>query len=163
MSRTFYIDSPEIGSSYSALQPCASNPVSTLIRGMNYGCGIDPSTSYTSFNCFCTSSKSQLQWTLQSLIMDDCSTTPGGDVTASVHVTSALGLYNSYCQLPLMAAATRKISQRTRLPCAYHNTSFTDTDSNNDGHFGLRADSDSDSRWICGTCGSSKYIASTSQ
>lgn len=48
---------------------------------------------------------------MQSVIMDACSTTIGGEVTASQQITSALGLYNSYCQLPLMAAATGKISR----------------------------------------------------
>lgn len=103
---TYWINQAPLNSQYNALQSCAMSQVSTIIRGMSSGCGINPKTSYTSFDCFCTSSKQQLQWTLGQDVMNACSTDPGGDATASLQVTSAIQLYNSYCQLPLMDAAS---------------------------------------------------------
>lgn len=97
---TYYINQVP---AYSSLSSCAVKPLSTIVRDMSSGCG--DGGAYTSFNCFCTSSSSTMDWIIETAVLNNCGTMSANASTASAYAASALKVFSSYCQLPIVAAA----------------------------------------------------------
>ena len=79
------------GPEYSALPSCAERPLSTIVRDMSLGCG--DHNSLTSYDCFCTSSSSHFSSLISKSVSQQCA------ATSPAAVTSALEVFNSYCEL----------------------------------------------------------------
>lgn len=88
LSQTPYIDSIP---GYSKLPSCAEEPLSTIVRDMVDGCG--DGGELTSYSCFCTQSSSRIAMTISAQVMSNCPD------SSSAAATSALDVFESYCQL----------------------------------------------------------------
>lgn len=75
---------------YSSMESCAMAPVSAIVRGMTAGCG--DGGSYTSYDCFCSTSSTQMVNAIASSVSSNCNGTLS-------HILTALAVYQSYCDL----------------------------------------------------------------
>lgn len=90
---------------YQTIQQCAKQPLAQIVKDMFSGCGV-PGPVYTSFECFCTSSSSTMNWIIDSAIMSACTADAAASPTASQLASSALQVFHSYCELPVIMAAS---------------------------------------------------------
>ncbi len=88
---------------YSALPSCAERPLSTIVRDMSMGCG--DHSALTSYDCFCTSSSSHFSSLISKSVSQQCA------ATSPAAVTSALDVFNSYCELKEQTGALRSACQ----------------------------------------------------
>ncbi|KAF2468970.1 uncharacterized protein BDR25DRAFT_344159 [Lindgomyces ingoldianus] len=77
---------------YSSLPSCAVQPLSTIVRNMEQGCGDGGKT--TSFSCFCTASSSKMESKISQAVEKKC-----GSQTVTGGVEKALGVFASYCAM----------------------------------------------------------------
>ncbi|ORY17099.1 hypothetical protein BCR34DRAFT_597188 [Clohesyomyces aquaticus] len=77
---------------YSSLPSCAVEPLSTIVRNMEQGCGDGGKT--TSFSCFCTASFSKMESKISKAVDNKC-----GAQTVTAGVEMALGVFESYCAM----------------------------------------------------------------
>lgn len=85
---------------YSQLVPCAEHPLSTVVRGMSQGCG-ENWTAITSYTCFCTLSSSYMSSAISKGVSSYCRNS-----SASAQVSSALAVWDAYCDLGVEAGLT---------------------------------------------------------
>jgi len=76
---------------YKNLSTCAQAPLSSLVRGMQNGCG--DGSDLTSYSCFCTDSYSKFSWDISTAVGANC----GPSSNAQAQITSAVGVFEEYC------------------------------------------------------------------
>ena len=76
---------------YKNLSACAKDPLSSLVRGMQNGCG--DGSDLTSYSCFCTDSYSKFSWDISTAVSTNC----GSSSNAGAQVKSAVGVFEEYC------------------------------------------------------------------
>jgi len=76
---------------YKNLSTCAQAPLSSLVRGMQNGCG--DGSDLTSYSCFCTDSYSKFSWDISTAVGANCGPSPN----AQAQITSAVGVFEEYC------------------------------------------------------------------
>lgn len=91
-----YIDTV---SGYDELSTCAEQVLSTVVRGQFSGCG--DSNALTSYTCFCTDSSSYMSAVISKDVVSSCPA-----LVASVQASSALGVFNAYCEIGVSAGLT---------------------------------------------------------
>jgi hypothetical protein len=93
-------------SGYGELAPCAEQPLSTIVRDMQLGCGDD--SHLTSYSCFCTDSYLKFGYVISTAITQACegtSVTTDGSMggIAPAQATSAIEVFKKYCDLGVNA------------------------------------------------------------
>lgn len=86
-------------SGYASLSSCAEGVLSTVVRGQFSGCG--DSNALTSYTCFCTDSSSYMSAVISSDVVSSCPA-----AVATVQASSALGVFEAYCELGVAAGLT---------------------------------------------------------
>lgn len=78
---------------YSQLSKCAEQPISTIVRAMESGCG--DGSRFTSYACFCTSSFFKFRFDISTAVVANCGT------SLKAQVTSAVQVFDDYCAIGL--------------------------------------------------------------
>jgi hypothetical protein len=109
-------------SAYYSLPSCANANLSTVVRGMYYGCGDDH--AMTSHDCFCrsTSSWSRMNYIIASQVFDNCNSSLADADSALSDAGSAVAVFATYCdQIPMAVTTTSTFENGTAgmLSCYY--------------------------------------------
>lgn len=95
---------------YSSLSTCAEAMLRTIVRNMAYDCGDGSRT--TSFDCFCSTSSSQVASRIDSSVAGSCSQESEAGQNAS-----ALDVFAKYCQLSTKTMQSLQLTSQCHLLC----------------------------------------------
>jgi hypothetical protein len=98
---------------------CAQNPLSTVVRDMESGCGDGGHT--TSYSCFCTTSSSYMANVISQAVLSQCP-------NATTDANSATVVFHDYCLLGVTLTSTVATTTSTSI---LPTRTGTDTPSNN--------------------------------